>query len=133
MRRQGLLVGLLVVVAALAVAGGAWAMDCCNGGNSATCCSSNGAKSACCAASASAAITASSVAASAQPTTAAKVVNTKCPIEGGTVDPNKVPDSLTRDFKGQKVGFCCAGCPDQWDKLSDADKESKLKAVLGAK
>lgn len=63
---------------------------------------------------------------------AGKVVNTICPIEGGKVDPAKVPAELTREFKGQKVGFCCAMCPPQWDKLSDADKAAKLAAAMKA-
>jgi len=70
--------------------------------------------------------------AAAPKTASGQVVNTKCPIMGGTVNPAKVPASLTRDFKGQKVGFCCAMCPPQWDKLSAADKEAKLKAVVGS-
>jgi len=59
-----------------------------------------------------------------------KVVNTKCPIMGGKVDPDKVPDKLTRVFKGRKVGFCCGGCPKKWDALSDEEKETKLAAAL---
>jgi hypothetical protein len=61
---------------------------------------------------------------------AAKAVNTVCPIEGGKVDPAKVPAELTREFKGQKVGFCCPDCLPVWDKLSDAEKEAKLAAVV---
>ena len=52
--------------------------------------------------------------------------NTKCPIMGSPINPEKVSDDLVRDFKGQKVAFCCGGCPATWDKLSDAEKESKL-------
>ena len=33
--------------------------------------------------------------------------NTKCPIMGRPIDPAKVTESLTRDYKGQKVAFCC--------------------------
>jgi hypothetical protein len=62
-----------------------------------------------------------------------KVVNTRCPIMGGVVDPNKAPASLTREFKDQKVGFCCGMCPAQWDKLSDDEKEAKLKTASGSK
>ncbi len=104
MRKTGLLVGLLAVVAVMVVG-----------------CSGTSAKPV-------GAVTASSAVAAAP-----KVVNTICPIEGGAVDPNTVPDSLTREFKGQKVGFCCAGCPAVWDKLSDAEKEAKLKAVMTQK
>ena len=70
---------------------------------------------------------------SAEPTEAAavgvKVVNTACPMMGSTLDPAKVTASLTRTFQGQKVGFCCAKCPPSWDKLTDADKLTKLTAA----
>lgn len=56
-------------------------------------------------------------------------VNARCPIMGSAIDPAHVPDSLTREYKGQKVAFCCAMCPPAWDKLSDADKDKKLEAV----
>jgi hypothetical protein len=56
--------------------------------------------------------------------------NTKCPIMGGAIDPAKVSESLTRVYKDQKVAFCCAMCPGQWDKLTDAQKDSKLQAVI---
>ena len=58
------------------------------------------------------------------------VVNSRCPIMGSKIDPAKVPANLTRSFHGKKVGFCCAGCPAQWDKLSDAAKAKKLHAVM---
>lgn len=57
-------------------------------------------------------------------------VNDRCPIMGGAIDPAAVPANLTRQFKGQKVGFCCGGCPAAWDKLSDDEKQSKLDKVL---
>ena len=46
--------------------------------------------------------------------------------------PQEIYDSmfgsnLVRDYEGQKVAFCCAGCPAAWDQLSDADKQAKLK------
>jgi hypothetical protein len=52
-------------------------------------------------------------------------VNARCPIMGG-----KPTEALTRDYNGQKVGFCCAMCPGQWDNLSDADKAAKLSKVV---
>jgi len=58
-----------------------------------------------------------------------EVVNNKCPIMGGKVNPAKVPDKLFRKFKNQGVGFCCAGCPQAWDKLSEGDKAKKLEKV----
>ncbi|MBI5722395.1 MAG: hypothetical protein HZA50_00395 [Planctomycetes bacterium] len=56
----------------------------------------------------------------------APAVNARCPILGKKINPDSVPASLTREFKGQKVGFCCGGCPGAWDKLTDAEKEAKL-------
>ena len=56
---------------------------------------------------------------------AAKPVNTVCPIMGGKVNP-----SLTRQFSGKTVGFCCGGCLPKWDKLSDDEKQAKLDKVL---
>ncbi len=66
------------------------------------------------------------------PTTqpAAKAVNVKCPITGNPIDPAKLTKDVTREFKGRLVGFCCPNCPPVWDKLTDAEKEAKLKAVL---
>lgn len=69
-------------------------------------------------------------AASMAATTVAKVVNVTCPITGNKIDPAQVPDSLVRHYKGQKVGFCCSSCPADWDKLSDAEKDAKLKAAM---
>ena len=55
------------------------------------------------------------------------IVNTNCPIMSGSkLNPEKITPDLIREFKGQKVGFCCAGCPRKWDGLSDADKEKAL-------
>ena len=67
-----------------------------------------------------------------QPATkSAGVVNAKCPIMGTAIDPAKVPADLAREYKGQKVGFCCSMCPPAWDKLTDAEKDAKLKAAMG--
>jgi hypothetical protein len=59
----------------------------------------------------------------------AEIVNTVCPIMGTKIDPDKVPAKLTRRFQGKTVGFCCAGCPAAWDKLSDEAKTEKLQAA----
>ncbi|MCJ7544258.1 MAG: hypothetical protein MUP47_06790 [Phycisphaerae bacterium] len=63
-------------------------------------------------------------------TAAINAVNITCPITGNKIDPAKVPDSLTRHYKGKKVGFCCGACPPAWDKLTDAEKDAKLQAAL---
>lgn len=67
-------------------------------------------------------------------TTKIAVVNAKCPITGGALSPDGVVENLTRDHKGRKIGFCCDGCPEEWDKLTDADKDAELaKAKKRAK
>jgi hypothetical protein len=48
---------------------------------------------------------------------------------GNPIDAESVPAELTREWKGVKVGFCCAGCPPAWDKLSDQEKLAKLAAA----
>ena len=58
-----------------------------------------------------------------------KVDNAKCPIMGTKLDKDNVPVDLTREFKGQTVGFCCPNCPPAWDKLSDDEKQAKLDAA----
>ena len=59
-------------------------------------------------------------------TTPTLFVNQHCPITGEAIDPSSVPASLIREYKGQKVAFCCATCPPAWDKLTDAEKDAKL-------
>ena len=56
--------------------------------------------------------------------------NSSCPIMGGVIEPDKVAKKLIREHKGQQVAFCCGGCPTQWDKLTDAEKDAKLSKVL---
>lgn len=53
-------------------------------------------------------------------------VNNICPIMGSPINPEKVTKDLIRNYKGQKVAFCCAGCPAAWDKLTDSEKNAKL-------
>lgn len=60
------------------------------------------------------------------PAQTAQFVNAKCPIMGNVINPEKVTADLIKEFKGQKVAFCCAGCPDKWDALSDEEKAAKL-------
>jgi hypothetical protein len=56
----------------------------------------------------------------------AGLVNTLCPITGGALPPGGVPERLTREYKGQKIGFCCDGCPESWDRLTAAEKDAAL-------
>ncbi len=53
-------------------------------------------------------------------------VNTQCPIMGSAIDPADVPADHVREYKGQKVAFCCDQCVVAWDKLSDSEKDAKL-------
>ena len=52
----------------------------------------------------------------------ATFANTRCPMMGS----DKVSHKHTREFKGDKVAFCCPGCPEKWDKLPEAEKTAKL-------
>ncbi len=63
------------------------------------------------------------------PSASGQAVNVRCPIMGGRVDPARLTAALTRDFDGRTVGFCCGGCPDQWDRLTAAEKTSRLAKV----
>jgi hypothetical protein len=61
------------------------------------------------------------------------VVNTVCPITGDKLtDPTFVPDKLVREFKGQKIGFCCDDCPIKWDKMTAEQKQAELDKVMKA-
>lgn len=51
-------------------------------------------------------------------------VNTLCPIMGHEV----TDDGGRADFDGQTVGFCCPGCIDKWEALSDEEKTASLKS-----
>ena len=55
--------------------------------------------------------------------------NNRCPIMGSPINPSKVTKNLVRTYMGQKVAFCCAGCPSTWDKLTNAQKQAKLVKV----
>ncbi|WP_164104497.1 hypothetical protein [Candidatus Laterigemmans baculatus] len=47
--------------------------------------------------------------------------NKSCPIMGGDLD-----TELTRQWNGKTVGFCCDGCPEDWDALSEEEKAEKF-------
>lgn len=57
-------------------------------------------------------------------------VNSMCVIMNeDPVDPELKPV----DFKGQKVGFCCAGCIPKWNKMSDTEKSAALAKAVAIK
>lgn len=49
-------------------------------------------------------------------------VNAKCPITGDPINPK-----LTIDYKGKSVGLCCKDCIADWNRLTDAEKDAKLR------
>jgi YHS domain-containing protein len=56
---------------------------------------------------------------------APKPINKICPVEGGKVDP-----STAIEYKGKTIGFCCAGCDEEFKKdpakfMAIVDKELK--------
>lgn len=53
------------------------------------------------------------------------IVNSKCPM----MPDHPATTKTVVDYKGQKVGLCCAGCIKGWNGLSDADKAAKLQAA----
>ena len=57
-------------------------------------------------------------------------VNAVCPIMGAKIKPADVPTKLVRMHRGNKVGFCCAGCPAEWDKLTDEQKDEKFAQAI---
>jgi len=42
--------------------------------------------------------------------------NARCPIMGSPINVGNIAEELTRTYKGQKIAFCCAGCPAAWDR-----------------
>lgn len=48
--------------------------------------------------------------------------NTKCPLMGGEVD----PEGEYSVWDGKKIGYCCDGCKEKFDELTDEEKEAKL-------
>jgi len=64
---------------------------------------------------------------------AAKPINTKCPVEGGDVDPK-----VTIQHEGKTIAFCCAGCDEEFKKdpakfMAIIAKEKKEAPKLNAK
>ena len=55
--------------------------------------------------------------------------NRRCPMMGRVIGPAEVSDSLVQEYKGHPVAFCCGSCPDAWDMLTDAGKDSMLRAA----
>jgi hypothetical protein len=66
----------------------------------------------------------------AENTTGVPVANGACPITGTPIDSAAVPPELTRMYQGQRIGFCCKGCPEKWDRMDDQARARKLAQVM---
>ena len=55
---------------------------------------------------------------------AVTLANAVCPIMGG-----KAKDTVTVEWNGKTVGFCCPDCIADWNGLSEEDKAAKLAAA----
>jgi hypothetical protein len=61
------------------------------------------------------------------------VVNAWCPIipENPVSSTKSTTRSLTRTWRGQRIGFCCEACPPTWDDMSDEDRSAALARAIG--
>jgi len=55
----------------------------------------------------------------------AQTVNEVCPIMGGKV----TAEGGTVEWNGKTIGFCCDGCEEKWEALTDHEKTEKLAAA----
>lgn len=51
--------------------------------------------------------------------------NQVCPIMGGEV----TAEGGTVEWDGKTIGFCCDGCDEKWEALSEDEKAEKLAAA----
>ena len=52
---------------------------------------------------------------------ASQILNTHCPVMGGEID-----GQTFVEWNGQKVGFCCPPCIDDWKKMAETERSDKL-------
>ena len=52
-------------------------------------------------------------------------MNAVCPMQGDEA----VDESVTTEFHGQTVAFCCNRCKDAWEGLTDEERAAKLDAI----
>jgi hypothetical protein len=55
------------------------------------------------------------------PVAASEILNTHCPVMGGEID-----GQTFVEWNGQKVGFCCPPCIDDWKEMADTERTDKL-------
>jgi hypothetical protein len=65
-----------------------------------------------------------------QPGPTTKYANVNCPISGEKIQPASVQPQAVRQFKGCNVAFSSEASAQQWDKLTDQEKQQKLDKVL---
>ena len=54
--------------------------------------------------------------------TTLNTINEHCPIMGGDV----TAEGGTVEWNGETVGFCCDGCSEKWQALSEEEKKAAL-------
>jgi len=52
-------------------------------------------------------------------------LNANCPM----MPSHEADETVTTDFNGQTVAFCCPKCVSGWEKLDDSDKQSRLASA----
>ncbi len=57
------------------------------------------------------------------------VVNTACPISGEDLGSKDHTAKVVRTYNGENVGFCCDGCGQKFDKMSDEKKAATLTSA----
>lgn len=62
--------------------------------------------------------------------TSAIPVNSVCPMM--IEHPVPAEHATTVSYKGQTVGFCCADCVGEWERMSDTAKDKALKNAIAA-
>jgi hypothetical protein len=55
-----------------------------------------------------------------------RVINTMCPIGGDEFGSEPRPASLSRQWQGKPIGFCCRNCVSKFDKMTEAKKTEVL-------
>lgn len=54
------------------------------------------------------------------------ISNKRCPM----VPADPINPKVTTSFKGKTVGFCCPGCIEDWDRLTEDQKQARLNKSM---
>lgn len=52
-----------------------------------------------------------------------RTINSMCPIGGHEFNPVNHSEELVREYKGDKIGFCCDGCSTAWDAMGAKQRD----------